>query len=103
MSFNRICAFGVIAGGTMLAACNTANSHIGDEDPGFGESIKYDQAIQTVNPLPIYPPAADQPGSNGVKGQGAVKRYRTDAVKPVEAQSSTSGSSGSGSSGSQSH
>lgn len=102
MSFDRMRALVTIAGALMLAACNTANSHIGDGDPGFGESVKYDQAIQTVNPLPIYPPAAAQPGSNGVKGQGAVKRYRTDTVKPVEAQS-TGGSSGSGMSGSQSH
>lgn len=103
MSFNRIRATVVIAGAVMLAACNTANSHIGDEDPGFGESVKYNQAIQTVNPLPIYPPAAAQPGSNGAKGQGAVKRYRTDAVKPVESTQTTAGSSGSGMSGSQSH
>ena len=103
MSFDRIRAFVTVAGALMLAACNTANSHIGDEDPGFGESVKYDQAIQTVNPLPIYPPSAAQPGSNGVKGQNAVKRYRTDAVKPVETTATTAGSSGSGMSGSQSH
>ena len=102
MSFDRIRATVMITGALMLAACNTAKSHIGDEDPGFGESVKYNQAIQTVNPLPIYPPAAAQPGSNGVKGQGAVKRYRTDAVKPPESQT-TAGGSGAGMTGSQSH
>lgn len=96
MSFDRIRASIVVAGVLALAACNTANSHIGDEDPGFGESLKYDQAIQTINPAPIYPPSAAQPGASGVKGELAVKRYRTDAVKQVEATQTTSGSSGAG-------
>ena len=48
-----------------LAACNTANSHIGDEDKAFGESVKYNSALQTINPAPVYPAAAAQPGANG--------------------------------------
>ena len=80
-----------------LAGCNTVNKNIGTEDPGMGEAFKYDTAIQTINPEPVYGPDSAQPGDNGAKGAAAVKRYRTDAVKAVEAVSSTQGaSSGSG-------
>lgn len=101
MSSDRIRALLVIAATAALAACNTANTHLGDEDPGFGEAVKYDQAIQTINPAPVYPVASTEPGSSGAKGQAAVKRYRTDAVKAVETTQTTSSTSGgSGSSGS---
>ena len=96
MSFDRVRVSLVVGGALALAACNTANSHIGDEDASFGEAVKYDQAIQTVNPLPIYPPVAARPGDNGAKGQAAVKRYRTDTVKQVEATQTTAGSASSG-------
>jgi hypothetical protein len=81
-----------------LAGCNTANTHIGDEDPGMGETAKYNAAIQTINPTPVYPATAAQPGSNGDLGAHAVKRYRTDAVKPVETMQTTSGGASSGTS-----
>lgn len=64
-----------------LAACNTANSHIGDEDPYLGEAVRYNAAIQTINPDPVYAENGAQPGENGEKGAQAVKRYRTDRVK----------------------
>lgn len=83
------------AGALALAGCNTVNKNIGTEDPGMGEAFKYDTAIQTINPDPVYTADSAQPGSSGVKGAAAAKRYRTDAVKQVEAVSSTSGSSGS--------
>lgn len=79
-----------------LGACNTMNSHIGDEDPGMGEAVKYDAAIQTINPAPVYPTTAAQPGGNGDKGAQAVKRYRTDKVKEVVTSQTTSGTSGAG-------
>ena len=79
-------------GGLALAGCNTANTHIGDEDPGMGEAAKYNAAIQTINPTPLYPATAAQPGANGDVGAHAVKRYRTDSVKPVETMQTTSGS-----------
>lgn len=75
-----------------LAACTTTHSHIGDEDPAFGEAVKYDTALQTINPDPVYPPGAAQPGANGAVGQAAVKRYRTDTVKEVQQSQTTSGS-----------
>ena len=78
-----------------LCGCNTANSHIGDEDPFLGEAVKYNAAIQTINPAPVYPPNAAQPGSNGDVGQKAVERYRKDQVKQVETMQTTSGTTGS--------
>ena len=79
-------AFGALTG------CNTYYDHSGSKDPGFGEAIKYDMAVQTIDPDPIYAEEGAQPGDAGDKAAGAVKRYRTDAVRPVEQQSSRAGS-----------
>jgi hypothetical protein len=84
-----------------LAGCNTAQTHIGDEDAFLGESVKYDQAIQTINPTPVYPAQAAQPGDNGEKGVLAVKHYRTGEVKTPEPITTTSGTSGGGGGGPQ--
>ena len=84
-----------------LAACNTANTHIGDEDPFLGESVKYDEAIQTINPTPVYPAAAAQPGSNGEKAADAVKRYRSGQVQAPTPITTTSGTGGGGGGGPQ--
>ena len=80
-----------IASGALVAGCSTMNNPIGAEDPGLGESVKYNAAVQTVNPDPAYPADSAQPGDSGVKAAAAVKRYRTDAVKQVEAVQTTSG------------
>ena len=77
-----------------LGACNTMYSHYGDEDSAFGEAVKYDGAIQVINPAPVYTANSTQPGSNGEVGASAVKRYRTDKVKAVQSQTTSSGSSG---------
>jgi hypothetical protein len=87
-----IAAAGVLV--VVLAGCNTAHKNIGMEDPAMGEAIKYDAALQTINPDPVYPAGAAQPGDNGEVGAKAVKRYRTDAVKKVETMQTTSGGSG---------
>ncbi len=63
-----------------LASCNTARSHIGDVDPLLGEAVKYNAAIQTIDPDPVYAEDAAQPGSRAVKATEALKRYRTDKV-----------------------
>ena len=68
-------------------------------DVGFGESVKYAQAVQTIDPDPVYGPDAAQPGDNGAKGAAAVKRYRTDSVKDVEQTSTKSGAGGGGGGG----
>jgi hypothetical protein len=81
----------------LTCGCSTAyTKHIGEEDPGLGESVKYNAAAQIINPDPIYPQDGAQPGDSGVKAAAAVKRYRTDTVKAVETVSSTQSSSGSG-------
>lgn len=61
-------------------------------DPGFGEALRYDMAVQTIDPDPQYPADALQPGYHGEKAQKATDRYRKGATKPVRAQSSSSGS-----------
>jgi len=85
----------IVAGTVALGACNTMHKNIGENDPGFGEAAKYNAAIQTVNPEPVYQAGDAQAGDSGVKGAAAVKRYRTDTVKPVESMQTTSGSGGS--------
>ncbi len=66
-------------------------------DPGFGEALRYDMAVQTIDPDPQYPADALQPGYHGEKGQKATERYRKGQTKPVKAESSrSSGSGGSG-------
>ena len=79
-----------------LAACNTAQSHIGEEDPGLGEAVRYNAAIQTINPAPVYTAEGAQPGDNGEKGVNAVKRCRTDKVKDTVSQRTSSGAGGGG-------
>ena len=81
----------IAAGALVLAACSTMNKPIGAEDVGLGESVKYNAAVQTVNPDPAYPADSAQAGDSGAKAAAAVKRYRTDAVKQVEAMQTTSG------------
>lgn len=70
----------VAAGALLLGACNTVNKNIGQEDPAFGEAVRYNAAVQTINPNPVYPEDAAEPGSSGAKGAAAVARYRTDKV-----------------------
>ena len=66
-------------------------------DPGMGEAAKYNAAIQIIDPDPVYAADGAQPGDNGEVGAKAVQRYRTDTVKSVETQTTTSGGSGGGS------
>jgi len=63
-------------------------------DPGFGEAQRYDMAIQTIDPDPVYAEDGAKPGDNGDKAAQATKRYRTGAVKQVQTMSASSGSSG---------
>ena len=48
-------------------------------DHGMGEALKYDMALQTINPQPVYGPNALQPGYSGNKAQNASERYRKGA------------------------
>lgn len=78
----------------LLTGCNTLNPVSQSVDPAFGEALKYDMAIQTIDPDPVYGPDGAQPGDHGAKAAEAVKRYRTDAVKKTETLATTSGGSG---------
>ena len=80
----------------LLVSCDTVNTKTGAMAAGFGEAVKYDNAIQTINPEPVYAQGAAQPGSNGEVGQKAVERYRTDKVKAPQSEQTTMGSGGSG-------
>jgi hypothetical protein len=68
-------------------------------DPGMGEAVKYDIAVQTIDPDPVYGPDSALPGDNGEKGQKAVDRYRKGSVKEVQQISSRSSSGGGGGGG----
>lgn len=83
----------------LLAGC-AMDSHIGERDAAFGESVKYNAALQTINPDPVYPEGGAQPGDNGEHGQKAVERYRNGDVKDVQMMQTTGGSSGGSGSGS---
>ncbi len=66
----------------------------------FGEALKYDMAVQTIDPDPVYPAGAAEPGTNGDAARAAAERYRKGTVKTIERESTTqttSGGSGSGS------
>ena len=65
-------------GAALLAAAGCA-----PVDPGFGEAVRYDLAIQTVDPDPVYPADGAKPGDHGEKAQKATERYRKGATKPV--------------------
>jgi regulator of protease activity HflC (stomatin/prohibitin superfamily) len=80
----------------LLTSCDTVNQSTGAMAPGFGEAVKYDNAIQTINPEPVYAQGGAQPGANGELGQKAVQRYRTDTVKAPQSEQTTMGSGGSG-------
>ena len=78
----------IIGAALVAAACAPV-------DPGLGEAIKYNQAIQTVNPDPVYPPSAARPGDSGTTAAAAAERYRKGTVKPVEKITISSGTSSS--------
>ena len=75
----------------ILAGAGMAAVGCAPVDPGFGEAVRYDLAVQTVDPDPQYPADALQPGYHGEKAQKATDRYRKGTTKPVQAQSSSSG------------
>jgi len=74
---------------TALSGCSAV-------DPGLGEAQRYNMAIQTVNPDPVYPEDGAQPGDNGEKGAEAVKRYRKGETTEIKAQSTSNVSIGGG-------
>jgi hypothetical protein len=62
---------------TVLAGCASVDPVSQSPDPAFGESVRYNAAIQTVNPNPVYPADSSQPGERGDVAQESVERLRT--------------------------
>ena len=92
MSSKLWLALSLTGGAAALAACTPI-------DRSLGEALKYDMAIQTIDPDPVYDEDDAQPGYHGEKGAEAVKRYRTDKVKEIETQTTTTSSGGTGTGG----
>ena len=72
-----------LSAGMLLSACAPLGQ-AGSLDAGWGEASKYNAAVQTIDPEPVYAATGAQPGDHGEKGANAVKRYRTDQVKDTE-------------------
>jgi hypothetical protein len=96
----------LLAGAVLLflAACQSTPPvtrvapQAGSLDAGWGEASKWNAAVQTINPEPVYTADMAQPGDSGAKAADAAKRYRTDQVKELESPSTTK-RAGKGSSG----
>jgi hypothetical protein len=94
-----------IAGCAALTACNTVHKNIATEDPLLGEAVAYDNALQIINPDPVYAENGAKPGDNGDKAARAMKAYRQGQVlqkhnsesRQGSAISTTSGNTGGGS------
>jgi hypothetical protein len=86
MSFKPRVHAPLLAVSALLAAGCTPVDH------SLGEALKYDMALQTVDPDPVYPEDGAQPGDHGEKAEGAVERYRKGEVKALDEQrTSTAG------------
>ena len=77
----------------LVAGCDTVHAN-GSTDPGFGETAKYNAALQVIDPDPVVVAGAATPGGNGAVAAAAGKRYRTGTVTPVVQVQTTGGSSG---------
>lgn len=78
------------------AAALVATGACAPVDVGLGEALRYDMAVQTVNPDPVYPEGGAQPGDSGARGADAVKAYRKGETKPLRTETTSSMSSGGG-------
>ena len=70
-----------LAGLPLLAACTPV-------DTGFGEALRWDMAQQVINPEPQYE-GTPMEGGSGERAAGAVGRYSTGEVTPVEQMGTT--------------
>jgi len=94
MSFKRTAS--AIAAALLLAGCSTAHGDTVTADPAFGEAVKYNAAIQTINPDPVYAPAGAQPRGDADRGVAAMERYREGTVTDVQEVTTTTSSTGGG-------
>ena len=82
----------LMAGGAAIALL--ALGACAPVDPGYGEALRYDMAIQTVDPDPVYPEDGAKPGDSGEHAAKATDRYRKGQTKPIRRESASGGSSG---------
>lgn len=86
----------IALGAAILGGCSTQSGDLAlSADPNFGEAHRYNAAVQTIDPAPVYAADGAQPGDHGEKGAESIERYRTNQVKDVE-QIRTSSDSGGG-------
>lgn len=78
----------------ILAGATLAAAGCAPVDPGFGEALRYDMAVQTIDPDPQYPADAHQPGDHGEKAQKATERYRKGQTKAIRQDSASGGGAG---------
>ncbi|MEE4316866.1 MAG: hypothetical protein V2I74_07780 [Erythrobacter sp.] len=80
------------AAGLGLSGCATYGNLDGAYDPeAFGEANRQTYAAMVVNPEPVY---TEDATSSGQKAADAIERYREDAVKQPDTQSTTEGPDG---------
>jgi type IV pilus biogenesis protein CpaD/CtpE len=80
-----------------LSGCSHIDPQTGSVDRQFGEAVAWNKAVQVVNPDPVYTAEATPPGAHGEKGAAATRRYRTDQVKDVVREQTSTSSTGGGS------
>jgi len=94
MVMNSRLVFGLAVALPLLGGC--INEPIAQRDPAIGEAVRFNAAIQTINPDPVYAQGSAQPGDSGAHAAEAMKKYRKGTVKQVETIGTTSSSGGSG-------
>lgn len=96
MSSKRLAVAAI--GALCLGGCATQSGDLAlSPDPNFGEAHRYNAAIQTIDPAPVYTAEDAQPGDHGEHAAEAVERYRKGAVKDVQqVRTTSSGGGGSG-------
>lgn len=88
---------GIIARIAPLAPLALAMAGCTAVDAGFGDTVKRNIAVQTVDPAPAYADA--HMSARGDKTGPAIERYRSDRVKRPRGIKTTSAGGGSGASG----
>jgi hypothetical protein len=94
MAMSSRLTLGALVALPLLAGC--MNEPIGQRDPAIGEAVRFNSAVQVINPDPVYVQGSAQPGDSGAHAAEAVNKYRKGTVKPVEPVGTTSSSGGSG-------
>lgn len=86
---SKIKLIAALAGAATLSGCVSVADQelLGYQDPGFGEANRMTYAAMVVNPDPEYDTPI--PSTSAEHAAAAIERYRNDAVKQPERQSTT--------------